>query len=141
MLIAINTPARFVLAWYWVFALSSLVLFSIAVGYYHNPGGIIEFSHYILYLVVGGLTKHLVLDKIPDTFLALRDAGALKEGTIERLVDSPFHRLQNPLEYVSGILLAAIIALWFYGFREWAVIRHMELCAGLAGRLSLLSIN
>jgi hypothetical protein len=118
MFIAINTLARFIVTNYWAFVLSSLVFFSIAVHYYNFYGGPIEFSYYVLYLVVGGLTRHLLLSKIPSTFLTLRDTGAFKEGTLERLPNSLVRRLERPLGYFLGIVLTIFI-LYFYRFYNW----------------------
>jgi hypothetical protein len=72
------------------------------VIFYNVRGGPIEFSYYVLYLVVGGLTRHLLLRKIPNTFLTLRDTGAFKEGTLERLMNSLPCSLYAFTDFTSG---------------------------------------
>src|SRR5262249_51915506 len=126
MFTAINTLARFIVTYYWLFVLSSFSFFFIQVVIYQKHATVIEFSYYALYLVVGGLTRRLLLTKIPATFLHLRDTGAFKEGAMDRLMKSTVHRVKRPLSDVLGVLLAAVILLWFYGLHEWRQIYGMD---------------
>jgi hypothetical protein len=126
MFTAINTLARFIVTYYWLFVSSSFSFFFMQVAIYQKHATVIEFSYYALYLVVGGLTRHLLLTKIPATFLLLRDTGAFKEGAIDRLMKSTVHGLERPLGYVLGVLLAAVILFWFYGLDEWKQIHGMD---------------
>src|SRR5689334_1145020 len=116
MVIAKYTLARLIVTYYWAFVFCSFVFSCIEATFYESPG-VIGFSFYLFDLVVGGLVKYLLFNKLPDSFRALRDTGALKESAVERFVRSAINPLEKPLGHSLGIVLSLSI-LWFYRF-EW----------------------
>jgi hypothetical protein len=81
MFTAINTLARFIITYYWLFVSSSFSFFFIQAAIYQKHATEIEFSFYALYLAVGGLTRHLLLTKIPAASFE-KQVGSVLAGIV-----------------------------------------------------------
>ena len=103
--------ARLLINYYWVPVLLSFCLFL------YEPGGSSEIllSYYLLYLVVGGLTKCFVQKRIARTFYEFRNAGSLDEHAFQTLSTRFETRLNNSLANIFGIVSGLWVLLWFYG--------------------------
>jgi hypothetical protein len=128
MLIGHYTFAGFIIRYYWAFILGSFVLFAINLARPNTVGSVIELSYYPFYFVIGALTKHLTLRKIPHTLVTLRDTGALTQGAVERLLHSPISRFHTPVGHVIGVLLTLAIFCFYGLYKEetWLRIYRAE---------------
>jgi hypothetical protein len=130
--------ANFIVNYYWLFMLVSIVLF-----FYVERGkpGPIELSFYPMYFLVGAQVKHFLQETVPSFFGELRQTGALPQQALPSSAEKFQGRLQSRLGDILGIV-GGLSIVWFH-WAEWGALFHSAVLvsSGPLPRTALLIVN